>query len=130
MTYFMKIYAASKKTGRLQRGIGFALLLCVALFSLPAAHTQILYGSLTGTITDASNAVVPNVSVELTNQATGASRTVTTDSHGDYLALNLEPGPYTIAIKQAGFAAFTQKNILVVINQEQRVNILLQLGSV
>ena len=130
MTYFIKIYAASKKIGRLQRGIGFALLLCVALFSLPAAHTQILYGSLTGTITDASNAVVPNVSVELTNQATGASRTVTTDSHGDYLALNLEPGPYTIAIKQAGFAAFTQKNILVVINQEQRVNILLQLGSV
>jgi hypothetical protein len=131
MTYFIARYAASKKTGRLQQGFGFALLLCAAtLFSVPAAHAQILYGSLTGTITDASNAVIPNVTVELTNQATGTGRTVTSDSHGDYLVRNMEPGPYTITIKHPGFAAFTQRNVLISVNQDQRVNITLQLGNV
>ena len=130
MTQFIEKYATIKNVGKLHRSFGLALLLCAVLLSVPAAYTQILYGSLTGTITDASNAVVPNVTVVLTNQATSVGRTVTTDSHGDYLALNLEPGPYAIAIKQAGFAAFTQKNILISVNQQQRVNIALQLGSV
>ncbi len=130
MMHFIGTNAITKKVSDMHRGLGFALLLCVVLLLVPAAYSQILYGSLTGTVTDASNAVVPNATVTITNQATGASRDILTDSHGDYLALNLEPGPYTITIKQAGFATFIQKNVLVVINQQQRVNISLQLGNV
>ena len=130
MMHFIDRYAIAKKVSNLHRGFYLALLLCAVLFPVPAAYSQILYGSLTGTVTDASNAVVPNATVTITNQATGASRDVLTDSHGDYLALNLDPGPYSITIKQAGFATFIQKNVLVIVNQQQRVNISLQVGNV
>src|SRR6202451_2777036 len=130
MMHLVDRYAITEKANNLHRGFGLALVLCAVLFSASGAYSQILYGSLTGTITDASNAVVPNATVSITNQATGAGRDALTDSHGDYLVLNLEPGPYTITVKQTGFTTFIQKNILVIVNQQQRVNIALQLGDV
>jgi len=110
----------------------FALaFLVVTAFLSAAASAQVLYGSITGIVTDATNAALPNVTVTVTNQANGETRSVTTGSSGVYLVQNLEAGPYTVEVKPFGnFGAFAQQNLPLSVSQEARVNIALQLASV
>jgi hypothetical protein len=91
---------------------------------------QVLYGTLTGTITDKSGAVVPNATVTVTNQGTGAARTTTASGQGDYRVSNLLPGTYTLSVQQAGFEGFAQKNVVVEINREVRIDVALRPGGV
>jgi hypothetical protein len=112
-------------------GCALAIALCLGLVSAPNAGAQVLYGSLTGTVTDATGAIIPNASVVLTNQGTAEARTVITTAQGEYSALNLAPGIYTIAVARTGnFAGFTQKNIAINANQQVRVDVTLQPSSV
>jgi protocatechuate 3,4-dioxygenase beta subunit len=69
-----------------------AILLTVAL-AVPAA-AQTLYGSLTGNVTDASGAAVPNAKVDVLNVGTGILKTAQTDERGSYLFNDLQPGTY------------------------------------
>jgi hypothetical protein len=112
-------------------GFALALVFCAMVISAPLAHAQILYGSITGTLTDASDAVIPNVTVNVTNQATGDPRTTTTNSDGEYHVPGLQPGLYTIAIPaKGGFGAFTEKDVTVSVNREVRVDVTLKAGTV
>lgn len=79
-----------------------AIALLVLLLGGSAAMAQILYGSLTGTITDKTGAVIPNVSVTVTNQGTGEVRTVKAGGQGSYDVLDVLPGTYTISVAPAG----------------------------
>ncbi len=126
-----------RKTGRGKRnlasylGAALALLLSVAFLASSVASAQVLYGSLTGTIKDRTGAVIPQASVTVTNQATGETRSVTSNAQGDYRVLNLAPGPYTIAVKPiADFAAYAQKNVAVEVNHEVRIDATLQPAGV
>jgi hypothetical protein len=77
------------------------VLLCLLLifFLSPACSlAQSTFGSIVGTVKDASGALVPGASVKLTNSGTGAERTVITDQHGDYSFLNLNPGRYQVTV--------------------------------
>lgn len=110
-----------------------ALILLVShLFLLATAvHAQVLYGSLTGTVTDPTGAIIPQATVTVTNQATGEARTVNANAEGQYRVLNLDPGPYTIAILPASnFSGYTQQNVTVEVNRETRIDAQLQPGSV
>ena len=116
--------------------VPFSLLLLVSLlgaglFSATPARAQVLYGSITGTVTDQTGAVIPNVPTVLTNQGTAEERTTTTDSHGQYTVLNLAPGSYTLSVNPTGaFAKFTEKNIAIEVNRETRVDVTAQPSSV
>jgi hypothetical protein len=110
---------------------GIKFLLSLLLLLGPVAYAQVLYGVLTGTLTDATGAVIPDTPVLLTNQGTADSRTVTTNSQGEYAARDLAPGVYTITVQRTGnFAGFTQKNIAIDANRQVRVDMTLQLSSV
>jgi hypothetical protein len=109
--------------------LGIALYLIALLTFTSASLAQVLYGTLTGTITDKSGAVVPNVNVTLTNQDTGQVRTTSSNGQGDYLVSNLLQGTYTISLQQAGFAGFTQKNVNIEVNRQARIDIVLQPGG-
>ena len=102
----------------------------LAALSGAVALGQVLYGTLTGTITDKTGAVVPNATVTVTNQGNGQVRTTTTSGNGDYLLNDLLPGTYTISLQAAGFATVTQKNVIVSVNRQVRVDATLQPGSV
>jgi hypothetical protein len=104
------------------------LMLCLGS---SVASAQILYGSITGTVTDKSGAVVPDVTVTMTNQGTGEVRSATANGSGNYNILDVLPGNYSISIPASGsFAAFTENNIQIEINRQVRVDIALRLARV
>lgn len=77
-------------------------LLCLAVFAPRAAFAQANAG-VTGTVTDASGAVVANANVTITNEATSVSIHLTSGSAGTYAAKGLNPGKYTITVEAPGF---------------------------
>ncbi len=80
------------------------LLLAVSVMAFGQAET----GIITGTAQDPTGAVVPNATVTLTNNGTGATRTATTGPNGQYTITNLQPGMYTVEVAAKGFNAFKQ----------------------
>ncbi|MCL4854330.1 MAG: carboxypeptidase regulatory-like domain-containing protein, partial [Bryobacteraceae bacterium] len=71
--------------------------IAISLYS-PMASAQVLYGSIVGTVTDQSGAVVPKAAVRVTNTSTGLTREVTTDTSGYYSIPNLLQGTYDVSI--------------------------------
>ena len=82
--------------------------LMTVLFS-SAALAQFETGSVSGTVTDPTGAVVAGGQVTVTSTSTGAARSATTDSSGSYAISDLAPGPYEIKVSHAGFGDSTQK---------------------
>ena len=95
----------------------------------PATYAQVLYGSIAGTLTDESGAVVPRAVVTVTNTSTGLSREATTTDDGYYTIPNLPEGTYDLSVSPAGFKPYTQKNINVPVNAVTRVNATVQIGA-
>ncbi|HEV2380064.1 MAG TPA: TonB-dependent receptor [Terriglobia bacterium] len=93
------------------------------------AKAQVLYGSVSGSVTDASGAVIPGAKVTLTNDSTGLARTDTTDSAGLYRLLDLPGGTYTITVSATGFEAFKKTNIPLVIGQVNEQDLQLVVGA-
>ncbi len=95
------------------------------------ALAQVLYGTLTGSITDQTGAAVPNTAITVRNQSNGETRILKTNGSGEYTARDLEPGVYTIIVPATGsFGSYTQKNVALEVNKEVRVNAQLQPASV
>src|SRR5216684_7866013 len=81
------------------------LLICGSMFG------QAVTSNLLGTITDPGDATIPNVEVQIKDQATGAVRTVVSNSEGLFRANSLPPGVYSLTIKAQGFKTYTQQAI-------------------
>jgi len=96
-----------------------------------AARAQNLYGSLTGTVTDKTGAVIPNIPVTITNQATGEVRADKTNGDGTYTFVDVLPGNYALSIAQQGnFAGAKQVDIAIEVNSQVRIDVSLQPASV
>jgi hypothetical protein len=107
-----------------------ALLSFVAgLFTSPA-YSQVLYGSLVGTIVDPSGGVVANATVTATNRDTNQTYKETTDSGGRYSIGNVLPGTYSLKVSASGFRALVQNDIIVTINTVTRADLRLEVGQV
>jgi len=107
-----------------------AFILEMAFLSTPNAHAQQTLGGITGTVTDASGAVVINATVTLVGDQTKLTRTQNTNETGSYLFVNLPIGNYTLTFTQAGFEATTVPSILVQANRTATVNAELKVGNV
>jgi len=102
---------------------------CAALLASVAAHPQGSSGRILGVVTDQSGGNVGGATVTITDVARGVSQTLTTDSDGAYVALNLLPGTYTVRAEFKGFKIFERKNILVEVGKDARIDAVLQPGS-
>src|SRR3954453_9872555 len=80
-----------------------AALIVVAVSQISSAQTTISTGSIQGTITDPSGAVLSGVKVTITNKATGRSFTAITNASGLYTSGALTPGDYVARAQAAGF---------------------------
>ena len=85
-------------------------------------------GTIAGTVTDPSNAVVSGVEVMLTDTATQTSRSVTTNSAGRYILVDVAPGNYDVAFSKLGFAT-TKTHTTVQVGEAGTLNISLKVGG-
>src|SRR5215469_3276565 len=84
-----------------------ACLLCV-IFAAGFPLSAQTFGSIQGTVTDPSNAVIPGATVEIQNPVSGFRRTVTTDGSGQFTISNVPFNPYHLTVTGKGFSAFSQ----------------------
>jgi hypothetical protein len=94
------------------------------------AHAQVSGATLSGTIADATGAVIANVQVSIKNQATAEVRNVTVDAAGFYSAPNLLPGKYDVTVTAPGFATAIQKDVTLTVGSQQVLNIKMKVGQV
>src|SRR5216684_6823498 len=110
----------------------FVLALSVALsavcFAAPGL-AQTTFGTILGTVTDPSGAVMPDVVVTVTNQGENISREVHTDAQGNYQAENVKAGLYTVTVRATGFREVTTKDIVVAARQTVRADVKLVMGT-
>src|ERR1700736_182487 len=107
------------------------LALAVALLLAPSpALPQALSGTIVGSVTDESGAAIANVSVTLTNTATGFTRTVATNSSGQYVAPTIPTGTYAIAVEKPGFRKLIREGIALSAADTATVNLSLAVGDV
>jgi hypothetical protein len=118
-----------KMNFRTLQGVGLALLLTL-LLSAGASYAQTLYGSITGTVTDASNALIPGATVTVRNKETGATRSAVTNDEGTYNIPTIQNGLYDIEIKKDGFRTSRQENVEVTVNTVTRVDLKMTVGQV
>jgi hypothetical protein len=102
---------------------------CAVLLAAVAAHPQGSTGRILGVVTDQSGGNVGGATVTITDVARGVSQTLTTDSDGAYVAVNLLPGTYTVRSEFKGFKTFERKNILLEVGKDVRIDVILQTGS-
>jgi hypothetical protein len=95
-----------------------------------ALFAQADRGSIVGTITDPTGAVVPNVAVSIVNVNTNVTFNSTTRENGTYAFLNLPVGTYTLRVKAQGFRSQDLTGIVVQVNQQAKVDVALQIGDV
>ena len=112
----------------------FRFLTIIAVLSLVttlALHGQTaVTGAITGSVGDASGAVIAKATVEAKNADTGVTDETFTNSSGIFRFPSLVPGPYSVTIKQAGFAPFEQQDVVVNVGTVVRVDASLKVGSV
>src|SRR6267143_2108024 len=103
----------------------------VASFFVPILlHAQAAGATLSGMVTDPSNAAVPNTNVSIKNIETEISREVTTNEAGFYNAPNLSPGVYEVSASAPGFSKLVQTNITLTVGAQQVLNLSLRVGEV
>jgi len=112
------------------RSIG-AFALSIALYlACRALPAQTFFGSMIGTVSDASGAAVPDASVTLINTGTSERRAAQTDALGSYQFVNLVPGAYRLEIEKAGFRRLTRDQIQVQVQATVRIDAAMQVGEV
>lgn len=105
-------------------------LLAVCLLTLaPAGFSQAVYGSIYGTVTDATGAVVPDATVLVTDVAKGTSSTVQSNGSGDFTVDHLIPDIYDVKVTAAGFSTFEQKGIQIFADTSVKVTVSLSAGA-
>ncbi|HZS49641.1 MAG TPA: TonB-dependent receptor [Bryobacterales bacterium] len=105
------------------------LVLVVLLWGLPA-WAQIDTGTITGTVTDPTGAVVPKAVVTATNEATNVSTTTQTNSQGQYVLSGLKVGTYSVSAELAGFRKIVRTGLELHVQERLAVDLALQVGEV
>ena len=106
----------------------FSALLGIFLISL-SAFSQASQGNIQGTVFDQTGGVIPGAAVTVLDVARGVSRPLTTDNAGQYVAVNVTPGTYTIRAEAKGFRNVEHSGVLVEVGQTIRVDLTLQPGE-
>ena len=105
----------------------------VLLFLMTAgtcAFAQIITSSITGFVTDPSGASVPGARVTLTEARTGFTRTVTTNDQGQYSAIGIPAGTYTVTVEKEGFKTAPKAGQVITQQLAARIDVVMEVGSI
>ena len=106
----------------------FPIALVIFLLMSGAAWAQAT-AELNGRVTDQSGAVLPGVSITVTQTDTGLVRSIVTDSDGAYLLSNLPTGPYRLEAMLQGFRSYVQTGIVLQVGGKPTINLSLAVGA-
>jgi hypothetical protein len=115
--------------GKAIRFVLFASVLGLCLVSALPLRAQVAGGTLSGTVTDAQGAAVPNAKVAATNSGTNVSIDTTTNASGAYTLSNLIPGDYDVSATAAGFSKVVSK-VTLTVGAKQEMNFSMKIGQV
>jgi hypothetical protein len=104
--------------------LAFLCLLSANLFG------QAVYGSISGAVTDASGAAVPNAKVTIIDTGRGVTYSTLTNESGNYTQGHLTAGVYDVRVESSGFSAYVQKNVQVEVDKVMQANARLEVGTV
>ncbi|MBI3895965.1 MAG: TonB-dependent receptor [Acidobacteria bacterium] len=104
----------------------FLYMVCLAGVAL----AQVTTGTILGTASDSTGAVIPGARVTARNVQTGIARTVTTDAQGRYRAPELGLGMYEVTAEAAGFQTLVRSGIELTVGRQATVNFAMQVGAV
>lgn len=107
--------------------LGASTLLLICAFAWGQAFVN---GSIVGTVTDTSGAVIPHVNLTLTNLETKAAMKSTSDSAGLYRFPNLPPGQYRLEAEKSGFTHLERGPIVVQVNTAVHIDVTMKVGAV
>ena len=105
-------------------------LFSLMVFSAAAIFAQTSTASLSGTVSDEKQSVVPNATVTVRNTDTGFSRNVQTDGEGRFNFVNLPIGAYEVTVEAASFSKYVQTGITLLVNQSAVIEPVLKAGNV
>ena len=105
------------------------MLLMILGLACPALYAQ-GNGTIVGTVTDPSGAVIPNAKITITNLDNGFIRTTVSNSTGSYSAPELAPGHYAVRVEAKGFKTYERKDLTLHVSNTVRADISLQVGEV
>src|SRR5882724_9440594 len=102
----------------------------VWLLAAAASFGQTFYGSIVGSVRDASSGAVTQANVTLINLGTAERRSAPTDGSGNYQFVNLVPGQYKLEVEKSGFRRFSRDPIDVEVQSAVRIDVTMQVGDV
>ncbi len=106
------------------------LIVCAALWAAaPSMLAQAVYGSIYGTVTDNSGAVIPNATITVTDVAKNTSVTAQTSAGGDFRVQHLVPDTYRVDADASGFSKTSADNVVVYADTSPKVDLKLSVGS-
>ncbi len=106
--------------------IGLAAVLC---FLAASAKGQLYTGSIAGTVTDSSGALIAGVQIKATDAEKGFSYTATSDSGGRYVIRQLPPAKYTVSATASGFKTERREGVTIEVSQNAGVDFSLKVGA-
>ena len=106
-----------------------SLLVIVTFCFVSTVRAQSTFGTILGTVHDASGAVVPGATIVATNKGTNAQRTVTSNGSGDFTFSNIDVGVYSLTIAASGFEKYTVPEIAITARESRRIDAALKLGA-
>jgi hypothetical protein len=106
------------------------LLVCTLAWSPAPVNAQAVYGSISGSIVDASGSAIPGATVTVTSVDRKTSDTVVTNESGRYLKERLLPGPYEVKAELVGFKTAVFPDIVVNVDTQTKLDVKLEIGQV
>lgn len=106
-----------------------SFVLIALVFTIPA-QAQVAAAELSGTVTDTSGALIPNVKVVATNAGTRFARETVTNASGSWVMTLLPPGNYSVSAEGAGFQRLVRTGIDLQVNQRATLNLSLEVGAI
>jgi len=104
------------------------LILCLLL--APTVAAQSITGSITGVVIDETGAMIPGAQITVTNKATNATSSATSDSSGNYTVPLLPQGDYRMEVTALGFKRFVLEGIILQVQQTARIDVHMTVGEV
>lgn len=89
--------------------LGVSTILVLALAATVLFSAQEITGTILGTVRDISGGTIADATITITNEGTGVSRTINSDTNGDYIVNLLPVGTYTVKIERQGFATYRRE---------------------